>query len=86
MEELKELKIDTIMGVKKDVITIDKEIKNCNPDNLFDFICSRFAIFFLDLQEINKFIKYLIDSKDSITIEYLLNNFKDILKEFRKEN
>lgn len=84
---MEELKVDTIVGeVKKNVITIDKEIKDCDPDNLFDFICSHFAIFFLDLQEINKFIKYLIDNKGNITIKSLLDNFKDVLKEFRKED
>lgn len=83
---MEELKTETIVEVKKDVITIDKEIKDCNSDNLFDFICSHFAIFFLDLQEMNKFINYLINNKSNITIESLLNNFKDILKEFRKEN
>ena len=83
---MEELKINTTMIEEKNIITIDKEIKDCNPDNLFNFICSHFAIFFLDLQEMNKFIKYLIDNKNSTTIEYLLNNFKDILKEFRKEN
>ena len=83
---MEELKIEAMAGVKKDVVTIDKEIKDCNPDNLFDFICSHFAIFFLDLQEMNRFINYLINNKSNITIESLLNNFKDILKEFRKEN
>lgn len=84
---MEELKVDTIVGeVKKNVITIDKEIKDCDPDNLFDFICSHFAIFFLDLQEINKFIKYLIDDKSNTTIKSLLDNFKDVLKEFRKED
>lgn len=84
---MKELKVDTIIGeVKKNVVTIDKEIKDCDPDNLFDFICSHFAIFFLDLQEINKFIKYLIDDKSNTTIKSLLDNFKDVLKEFRKED
>lgn len=83
---MEELKIETMVEIKKDTITIDKEIKNCNPDNLFDFICFHFVIFFLDLQEMNRFINYLINNKSNITIESLLNNFKDILKEFRKEN
>ena len=83
---MEELKINTTMIEEKNIITIDKEIKNCNPDNLFSFICSHFVIFFLDLQEMNKFINYLINNKNNITIECLLNNFKDILKEFRKEN
>lgn len=74
---------DKIIVNSGNIIMVKKKIKDCNKHNLTDFIMSHFVIFFLDLQELNKFILYLFEKKGKSTIEEIINNFNDILKEFR---
>lgn len=74
-----------IVASERNILTIDKKIKDCNSDQLFNLICAKFVIFFLDLQEVNDFIRNLTENDGELTIQDLLENFKDILKKFRNK-
>ena len=73
-----------VQPLSKDIFKTTK-IKDYEDGKLFDYISSNFYIYFLDLQEIKKFITYLYENKGELFISELFKNFEDITKEF-KEN
>ena len=70
----------TFIQPSKDAFENTK-IKDCEDGKLFDYVSSNFNIFFLDLQEIRKFISYLYENKGELVTSELFENFKDIIKE-----
>lgn len=48
--------LNTLFVEDKGVVEIGKKIKECDNNNLFNFITSHFMMFFLDLEELRKFI------------------------------
>lgn len=65
-------------------VIIGKKVKECENNNLFNFVTSHFAMFFLDLEELRKFISFLYSQKSEMLIDEMLKDFNIILKEFRK--
>lgn len=66
-------------------VRIGKKIKECDNNNLFGFITSHFAIFFLDLKELRKFISFLYDKKSEMLVDEILKDFNTLMKEFRQQ-
>lgn len=69
----------------REMVMINKKISECDENNLFNFITSHFAMFFLDLEELRKFIAFLYDQKGEILIHELLKDFSEIIKEFKQK-
>ena len=65
-------------------VRIGKKIKECD-NNLFNFITSHFAMFFLDLEELRKFISFLYDQKGEMLVDEMLKDFNILMKEFRQQ-
>lgn len=61
------------------------KIGECDNNNLFNFITSHFAIFFLDLEELKKFISFLYDQKSEMLVDEMLKDFNVLMKEFRQQ-
>jgi hypothetical protein len=66
-------------------VRIGKKVKECDNNNLFNFITSHFAIFFLDLEELRKFISFLYDQKGEMLVDEMLKDFNVVMKEFRQQ-
>ena len=66
-------------------VRIGKKVNECDDNNLFDFIVSHFAMFFLDLEELKKFISFLYDQKGEMLIDEMLKDFNVLVKEFRQQ-
>ena len=67
-------------------VRIGKKINECDNNNLFDFITSHFAMFFLDLEELRKFIFFLYDQKGEMLVDEMLKkDFNILIKEFRQQ-
>ena len=68
-----------------EAVRIGKMVKECDDNNLFNFITSHFAIFFLDLEELRKFISFLYDQKGEMLVDEMLKDFNVVMKEFRQK-
>lgn len=66
-------------------VRIGKKINECDNNNLISFITSHFAIFFLDFEELRKFISFLYDQKGEMLIDEMLKDFNVLMKEFRQQ-
>lgn len=69
----------------KGAVRIGKKVKECDNNNLFNFITSHFAMFFLDLKELRKFISFLYDQKGEMLVDEMLKDFNVVMKEFRQQ-
>lgn len=77
--------LNTLLVEDKGVVEIGKKIKECEQNNLFNLITSHFAMFFLDLEELRKFISFLYDQKSEMLINEMLKDFNILVKEFRQQ-
>jgi len=65
-------------------VKIGKKVNECDNNNMFNFVTSHFAMFFLDLEELRKFISFLYDQKGEMLIDEMLKDFNVVMKEFRQ--
>ena len=77
--------LNTLFAENKGVVEIGKKIKECEQNNLFNLIISHFVMFFLDLEELRKFISFLYDQKSEMLINEMLKDFNVLMKEFRQQ-
>lgn len=75
---------NTLSAEDAGVVKIGKKINECN-NNLSNFITSHFAMFFLDLEELRKFVLFLYDKKGEMLVDEMLKNFNVLIKEFRQQ-
>lgn len=66
-------------------VRIGKKINECDNNNLFNFITSHFMMFFLDLEELRKFILFLYDKKSEMLVDEMLKDFNVLIKEFKQQ-
>ena len=66
-------------------VRIGKKVNECDNNNMFNFVTSHFAIFFLDLKELRKFISFLYDQKGEMLVDEMLKDFNVLMKEFRQQ-
>lgn len=76
---------NTLFVESAGAVRIGKKINECDNNNLFNFITSHFAIFFLDLKELRNFISFLYDQKSEMLIDEMLKDFNSLMKEFRQQ-
>lgn len=76
---------NTISVENAGVVRIGKKVNECDNSNLFNFITSHFAMFFLDLEELRKFISFLYDQKSEMLVDEILKDFNVLVKEFRQQ-
>ena len=76
-------KFNTLSVENAGAVKLGKKVNECDNNNLFNFITSHFAIFFLDLEELKKFISFLYDQKKEMLIDEMLKDFTILMKEFR---
>lgn len=65
-------------------VKIGKKVNECDNNNMFNFVTSHFAMFFLDLEELRKFISFLYDQKGEMLVDEMLKDFNVVMKEFRQ--
>lgn len=78
-------KFNTLSVGDVGTVRIGKKVKECDNNNLFNFVTSHFAIFFLDLEELRKFILFLYDQKSEMLVDEMLKDFNILMKEFRQQ-
>lgn len=66
-------------------VKIGKKVNECDNNNMFNFVTSHFAMFFLDLEEVRKFISFLYDQKGEMLVDEMLKDFNILMKEFRQQ-
>lgn len=66
-------------------INLESKIKDCNEQKIYKLFEVHFLTLFLDLQELNDFILYLYTEKKENYIKDILENFLNILKDFREK-
>ena len=76
-------KYNTLIQEDTGMVMINKKIKDCNQNNLFSFLKAHFSVFFLDLQELRNFITYLQENKSENIVKDVLEDFKNIIKNFK---
>ena len=75
---------NTLIVEDTKAVRIGKKVKECDKENMFSFVTSHFAMFFLDLEELRKFIAYLYSNKAEMLIDEMLKDFNAVLKDFRQ--
>ena len=81
----KKQSFNTLSVENAGTVRIGKKVNECDDNNLFDFIVSHFAMFFLDLEELKKFILFLYDKKGEMLVDEMLKDFNILMKEFRQQ-
>jgi hypothetical protein len=66
-------------------VRMGKKINEYDNNNMFNFVTSHFAMFFLDLEELRKFISFLYDQKGEMLVDEMLKDFNVVMKEFRQQ-